>query len=79
MWQKTGTQKLGKRKKIIELWQNSKTQNVTSFKDSNCDKTQKLKMWQKFKSQNVTKKIKMWWKSKKLKCDKTQKLKMWQN
>ena len=39
------------------MWQN--------LNNSKCDKTQKLKIWQKLKTQNVKKK--------------TQKLKMWQN
>ena len=48
----------------LKLWQNSKTQMVTKPNNSNCDKTQKHKLW---------KKVKKW------KCDKPQKLKLWQN
>ena len=58
----------------LKLWWNSKIQN--------CNKTQKLKLWQ---TQIVKKKLKMWqnWrtqiktkKTHKLNCDKTQKLKL---
>ena len=47
----------------------SKTQIVTKFKNSNCDKTQKLKWWQNSKTQIVTK----------LKNSNVTKLKLWQN
>ena len=54
-------------------WHNKKKKKiVTKFKNSKCDITQKLNMWQNSKTQNMTK-------LKKSKCDKTQKLKMWQN
>ena len=33
----------------LKLWQNLKTQLVTKLKNSNCDKTQKLKVWQQQK------------------------------
>ena len=36
---------------------NSKTQNVKTLKNSKCDKTQKLTMWQKLKNLNVSKLI----------------------
>ena len=44
------------------MWQNLK-------KNSKCDQTLRLKIWQKSKSQNLTK-------LENSKCDKTQKLKM---
>ena len=52
-----------------KLWQNSGTQIVSNLKNYDCDKTQKLKLWelkiqQNSKTQNMT--------SQKLKCDKTQ-------
>ena len=44
----------------LKMWQTKKetklkTQNVTRLKHSKCDKTQKLKMWQNWQSQNATK------------------------
>ena len=36
------------------MWQNSKTQSLTKFKNSNCDKTQQHKLWQNSKIQIVT-------------------------
>ena len=79
------------------MWQKLRAQIVTKHKtqncgkkldNSNCDETQKLKLWQnskilivtKLKTQIVTK-LKNWncYKSQKLNCDKTQKLKMWPN
>ena len=54
------------------MWQNSGTTIVTKLKNSNCDKTQKLKLWQLQmgkKTQKVTK----------LKNSNVTKLKMWQN
>ena len=67
----------------LKVLQKAKTQNVTKHKNSECDKLQKLRMWQNpqfDETQNVTKlkKIKM----RQLKnpnCGKTQKLQMWQN
>ena len=56
------------------MWQNSKKQIVTKIKNSNCDKTQKLKLWTNSKTQIVTK-----LKKKETNCDKTQKLKLWQD
>ena len=51
-----------------------KTQNVTKLIISKCDITQKPKLWQNSKTQNVTtKKLKMW-QLRNSKCDKTQKL-----
>ena len=56
------------------------TQIVNKFKNSKCDITQQLKMWQDSKTQNVTKLTKSKCeKINKSKCDKTQKLKIWQN
>ena len=48
------------------IW--DKTQNLTELKNSKCDKTQKIKMWQ-LKTSRYDKTQNM----------KTQKLKMWQN
>ena len=42
------------------MWQNSKKQIVSKLKNSDCDKTQKLKLWQNFKKNN------MWHKPKKI-------------
>ena len=39
----------------LKLQQNLKTKIVTKLWNSNCDKTQKLKMWKNSKSQIVTK------------------------
>ena len=63
-----------------KLWKNLKTQNVMYVKNSNCNKTQKLKWWQSSRTEIVTE-------LKNSKCDKTQKLmcvkiqkpNMWQN
>ena len=77
------------------MWQNSKTQNVTTQK-LKCDKTkQKIKMWKKSISIcDQTQKPKIWQKQTQnmedpknskydktinLKSDKSHKLKMWQN
>ena len=38
-----------------KLWQNSKTQVMTKFKNSKCDETQKQKLWQNLETQIVTK------------------------
>ena len=83
---------------IKKLWQNSKTQivkkknlktlNVTKLKNSNFDKTQKLKLRPKTKILNVTKfknsncdktKKENCDKTQNSNCDKTQKHKFWQN
>ena len=45
---------------------------MTKLKNSNCDKTQKLKLWPNLRTQMATK-------LKKSICDKTQILKLWQN
>ena len=50
------------------MWQNSKTRIVIKLKNSNGDKTQKIKLWQNSKTQNVTK-LNLWQNST---CDKTQ-------
>ena len=50
------------------MGENSKTQNVTKLKNSKCDKTPKLKMWQESKTQKLTKPPPS-------KCDKTKKIK----
>ena len=63
-WQNLKTQ--------IVRGKNLKTQNVTKLKNSNCDTTQKLKLWQNSKTETETK-------HKNFKCDKIQKLKLWQN
>ena len=48
--------------------------------NSKCDKTKKLKAWQKSKTQNVTKvENSKYEKIKTLKCEKTEELKMWQH
>ena len=56
------------------MWQNLKTQRYNSktqkIQNINCDKTQKLKVWQNSKKFIVTK-------LKNLSCDKTQTLKVW--
>ena len=60
--------------KTNKLLQNYKTQKVTKLKNSICDKTQKLKLWQNSKTQIFT--------TKNLNysiCDKTQKPELWQN
>ena len=51
---------------------------MTKLKNSNCDQTQNLKLWQKSKSQIVkkTKQLKFWHKSN---YYKTHRLKLWQN
>ena len=36
-------------------WQNTKTQNVTKFKNLKCDGTQRLKMWKNSKNPNMKK------------------------
>ena len=38
------------------MWQKSKTKNVTKLKNSNCNKTQELKLWQNSKTQLKKKK-----------------------
>ena len=55
-----------------------------SSENSNCDETQKLKLWQNSKTQTVTKcditqKLQIVTKLKNSNYDKTQKLKLWQN
>ena len=55
-----------------KLWGNSKTQVMKELKNSNCDKTQKLKLWLSSKTPILTK-------LKNSNSDKTQKLKLWQN
>ena len=71
MWQKSETENVQKLKtqNVTEL---KKTQNVTKLKNSKCDKTKKLNMWQNLLNQNMTK-------LKNSKYGKTQKLKIWQN
>ena len=62
--------------KLILCW-NLKTQMVTKLKKSNCDKTQKLRLWQNSKKSKCDKT----WKLKQSNYDKTQvvtKLKLWQ-
>ena len=63
------------------MWQNSKTQIVTILKNSYCDKTQKLRLWQNFKNSNYDKthKLKLWQSSKTRIVTKLRKLKWWQN
>ena len=51
-------------------WLSSKTQMMTKFKNTNCDKTQTLKIWQNSKTQILMK-------LKNSNCDETQKLQMW--
>ena len=59
--------------KKLKIWQrktqnvtkHKTTQNVNKFKNSKCDITQQLKMWQNSKTQNVTKLTKT-------KCEKNQ-------
>ena len=67
----------------LNVWQNSRTQNVTELKNTKCGKTQKFKIWQ-FKNSkcNKTQKLEIWQNSKgdktqQLKCDKTQKQKFY--
>ena len=105
LWQNSKTQTVAKlknsncdktqivRRKILKNSKCHKTQIVTKFENSNLiQKTQKLKLWQKLKTQIVSKiqiftKLKLWWNLKnqivmKLKnsnVDKTQKLKWRQN
>ena len=57
---------------MTKLWQ---------LQNSNCDKTQKLKLWEKKKVQNVNcqTKTKIVSKLENSNCDKSQKLKLWQN
>ena len=54
---------------------------MTTPRNSNCDKTQKLKLWPNSKTWIVTKQNKIFFLTKleNLICDKTQKLKLWQN
>ena len=75
-------------KRLRGSGKNSKTQMVMNFKNSNCGKTQKLKLWEKSKTQMVIKhKLKLWWNSKiqivtnleNSHCDETQKLRQWWN
>ena len=56
-WKKTQKLKLQKKIRIKSDCDNSKTQIVTKIKNSNCDKTQWLKVWQN------KQKIKLWPKS----------------
>ena len=63
-WEKNSDEKLVKTK--------LKNSNSNIIKNSNCDKTQKLKLWQNSKSKMVTK-------LKNFNGDKTQKLKLWHN
>ena len=59
------------------MWWNSTTQIVTKLKKSDCEKTQKLKSWQKSKTEIVTKHKKQTVsKIKDLGCDKNQKHKL---
>ena len=83
LWQTSKTQILEKK--------TLKTQIVTELKNSNCDQTQKLKLWQNSKTETETKhKNFKWDKTQKLKkkvvtklktqkCDKTQTQKLRQN
>ena len=59
--------------------QNSKTKNVTKLKNTKCDTTQKLVLWNCSKTQNVTTPKVKYDKIQKLKNYKTQKLQVWQN
>ena len=54
LWQNLKTQIVTK-PKTPDLWQNSKTQIVTKLENSNCNKTQKLKLCQDSKIQTVAK------------------------
>ena len=75
LWQNSKTQIVKKNLKTQKLWQNSKTLIVKKLKNSNRDKTQKLKVKPNTKILNVTKfKTSNW--TKKENCDKTQKLKI---
>ena len=50
-----------------KLWNRNLTKIVKNFKNSNCDKTRKLKLWQNSKNQIMTKlkkNIKLWQNSK---------------
>ena len=55
----------------LKLWQNSKTQYLTKLKNSNCNKTWKLKQWKNQKKSNCD--------NKNSNCDKNQKLELQQN
>ena len=57
---------------MTKLRKTLNVKNITKLKNSNCDKTQKLKLWQNSKTWIVTK-------LKKSNCDKNQKLKWGQN
>ena len=52
------------------MWWHSKTQIVIKFKNSNCDETQKVKLWINSRTQIVTKKEEKKWQNSN--CDKTQ-------
>ena len=54
----------------LKFGHNLKTQIVAKLKNSNCDQTQKHKLWQDSKTQILTK-------FKNSNCDKTQKFKLW--
>ena len=54
--------KMGQNSTILNVT-NSKTENVTKLENMKCEKTQKVKMWQNLKNQNVI--------LKNSKCDKT--------
>ena len=57
---------------MVMKLKNSKSQMVIQLQKSNCDRTQKHKLWQNSKTQIVTK-LKLWRKKlKKSKCHKTQ-------
>ena len=58
------------------MWQNLRTQIVTKLKNSNCDQTQNLKLWQLKNSLWKKLKPKFWHNSN---YYKTQKLNLWQN
>ena len=63
----------GDKTQKLKLWKkNLKTETVTKLKNSNCDKTHKLKLWQNSKTETETK-------HKNFKCDKIQKLQLLQN
>ena len=57
---------------FVTIRKNLKTQIVTKLNNSNCDKTQKLKLWQNSKTETETKHTNF-------KCDNLQKLKLEQN
>ena len=42
-------------KTLLKVWEISKPQTVTKFNNSNCDKTQQLKLWQNSKTQILIK------------------------